>query len=337
MFPYSVQAKADEGRILNVVATLPDYACIVRAIGGNRVSVSSIVSANQDAHFIRPKPSFIRKVKHAELLVTTGLDLELWLPSIVNRSGNRNIASGNDGYVAAAQGVFMLDVPEVVSRSEGGLHLYGNPHITSSPLNMRVVAKNICTGLIKNLPMYADEFTQAKIDYIRKLDEMLYGSDLVKMLGGDLLSDLAVKGRLIPFLKEKSFKGKPLLNFLGGQLKKALPLRNLPIVTYHENWVYFSKLLGLNVVATLEPKPGIPPSARHKLKILRIIKENNVKVIFSANYFNSRLIDSVAGQTGAKAVVVPVYAGGSSETQTYCNLFSYWVNSLVVAFEKKGM
>jgi ABC-type Zn uptake system ZnuABC Zn-binding protein ZnuA len=316
---------------LKVVTTLPDYGCIARAIGQSRVEVTSIVSGNQDAHFIRPKPSFVRKVAEAHVLIATGLDLELWLPSVVNMSGNRHVASGQEGFVAAAQGMNMLEIPSVVSRSEGGLHLYGNPHVTSSPLNMRVAAGNICKGFIKNDPSGKELYLKGAADYIHKLDEMLFGSELVNLLGGDVLAKLAEKDGLIEFLESRSLDGEPLINKLGGVLKEALPLRNLPIVTYHKNWVYFCKLLGLKSVGTIEPKPGIPPSARHKLILLKAIKDNNVKVILSANYFNDRLTRSVAEESGAKAVIVPVYVGGTEKVDTYCALFRFWVESILSA------
>ena len=69
---------------IRVVTTLPDYAVVARAIGGQRVSVNAIVRGDQDAHFIRPKPSFVDMVKRADVLIATGLDLVLWLPTVVD-------------------------------------------------------------------------------------------------------------------------------------------------------------------------------------------------------------------------------------------------------------
>ena len=72
---------------MHVVTTLPDYADLTKAIGGDRVTVESIVHPIQDPHHIRPKPSFVHMVKEADLIIATGLDLELWLPTVVNKSG----------------------------------------------------------------------------------------------------------------------------------------------------------------------------------------------------------------------------------------------------------
>ena len=134
---------------VRVVTTLPDYADLVRAIGKDHVQVTAIVRGDQDAHFIRPKPSFALALRQADLLVSTGLDLELWLQTVVDNTGNSRIRSGQEGYVAVATGMDLLEKPQSFSRSEGGVHVYGNPHITTSPINMKVAARNITQGLIK--------------------------------------------------------------------------------------------------------------------------------------------------------------------------------------------
>ncbi|MFC1766238.1 metal ABC transporter substrate-binding protein, partial [Planctomycetota bacterium] len=82
---------------VRVVTTLPDYADLVQAIGKDHVQVTAIVRGDQDAHFIRPKPSFALALRKADLLVTTGLDLELWLQTVVDNAGNSRIRSGQEG------------------------------------------------------------------------------------------------------------------------------------------------------------------------------------------------------------------------------------------------
>ena len=98
--------------ILKVVTTLPDYAFFAKEIGGDRVSVVSIVRGDQDAHFIRPKPSFATALRNADLLVATGLDLELWIQTVTDNSGNGKIRSGQVGYVSASPGQSILDLKQ---------------------------------------------------------------------------------------------------------------------------------------------------------------------------------------------------------------------------------
>ncbi|MEJ2153685.1 MAG: metal ABC transporter substrate-binding protein, partial [Gemmatimonadota bacterium] len=84
---------------LRVVTTLPIYATLTRAIGGDEVEVTSIANPNEDAHFVRPKPSFALDLRRADMFVTTGLDLELWVPTLLDKAGNAKVSEGGQGYV----------------------------------------------------------------------------------------------------------------------------------------------------------------------------------------------------------------------------------------------
>jgi len=322
---------------LYVVTTLPDYAFVAKSIGGERVRVKSIVRGDQDAHFIRPKPSFAAALRKADVLVATGLDLELWIQTVVDNSANRKIRSGQVGYVSAATGMKLLEKPKILSRAEGGVHVYGNPHVTCSPINMKVAASNIAVGLMKNDPQGKGLYENRLRKFHKEIDEHLFGPRLVEMLGGDTLCSLAEQNKLISFLQEQEFEGKPLIEYLGGWLKKMLPLRGTPIVTYHKNWIYFVKLFGLEEAGTVEPKPGIPPSPKHVTSLINLMKQRGIGIILAANYFDKHKIRTVASRTNAEAVIVPLYVGGVRGTGDYFKLVDYWVDSLLRAAEKKGI
>jgi len=337
MLYMGISQAAFAGVPLRVVTTLPDYADIAARIGGDRVTAQTIVHGEQDAHYIRPKPSFVAMVRRADVLIDTGLDLEMWLPTVVDKAGNTKVRSGQIGYVAVAQGLELLEKPEVVSRIEGGVHLYGNPHITCSPVNMRLVARNIAAGLIKNDPAGATEYADRRDAFIRELDERLFGKTLVTMFGGDTLADLAGKGRLVSFLEKQTHEGKPLLEQLGGWMKQMLPLRGKPIVTFHKNWVYFVTLFGLEEAGTVEPKPGIPPSPRHVLELTETMRSRHIGLILAANYFDEQKIRTVASRVDAEAVIVPIYVGGAEGVDSYFALVDDWVTGLLAAAHKKGI
>ena len=322
---------------LYVVTTLPDYTFFAEYIGGERVSVRAIVQGNQDAHFIRPKPSFATALRNTDVLVTTGLDLELWIQTVIDNSGNNRIRSGQAGYVSAAAGVKLLEKPKTISRAEGGVHIYGNPHITCSPINMKIAARNIAIGLIKNDPAGKEIYSQNLKKLHQEIDERLFGPALVKIIGGDILCGLAEQDRLIPFLQERQFEGKPMIEYLEGWMKKMLPMRGAAIVTYHKNWVYFLKLFGLEEAGTVEPKPGIPPSPKHVTGLITLMRERNIGVILAANYFDEQKIKTVAGRTNAEAVIVPIYVGGVADTGDYFELVDYWIDGLLGAAKKKGL
>jgi zinc/manganese transport system substrate-binding protein len=322
---------------LQVVATLPDYAVFTEAVGGDRVSVTHIVQGDQDAHFIRPKPSFVNMVRKADVLVATGLDLELWLATVVDKSGNRRVRSGQTGYVSASHGMVLLEKPASLSRAEGGVHIYGNPHLTNSPIQMRIAARNIATGLIKNDPTGKAFYQDNLAAFLNEMDKRLFGEKLVDNLGGDTLTTLADKGSLIPFLEKQEFDGAPLLDSLGGWMGAMHPLRGTAIVTYHKNWVYFLKLFGMEEAGTVEPKPGIPPSPRHVTELVEMMRERDIRIILAANYFDEQKIHTVASRVGAEAVIVPLYVGGAPGVTDYFQLVDCWVEGLLNAAKAKGL
>lgn len=326
---------APAARAVEVVATLPAYGSIAAELVGDLGTVQSISRGDEDAHFVKPKPSFALMLKRADLFVTTGLDLELWAPVLLDKSGNRSIRSGAPGYVSASDGVPLLDVPEVADRSAGDVHIYGNPHIFTSPLNAKIVATNIAAGLVRVDPANRAAYERNLAAFERRIDIALYGEELLAILDSTTLDPLARSGRLVSFLERQSFEGRPASALLGGWLGRALAFRGREIVTYHKNWIYFTELFGLEVVGYVEPKPGIPPSARHVHELIQEIGRRGVEVLLAANYFSRRQIDSIAERTGCRAVVVPL-GPGSDEATSYFELVDLWVDSLVAAFERGG-
>jgi len=319
---------------IDVVTTLSTYASIAQEIGGNKVETHYIVQGDQDAHFVRPKPSYAVLLSKADLFVSTGLDLELWAPTLVDMSKNNNIRSGQKGYVSASDGIKLLDKPSVLSRSEGGLHIYGNPHITTNPLNLKVIAENITIGLEKVDPQNSDFYRANLKEFQNKIDEKTFGDKLLKLMGGNLLTKLANNGTLIGFLKAKEYRGKKLIDYLGGWLKEALPFRNRKIVGYHKNWVYFKHLFGLNVIGHVEPKPGIPPSPKHVEDLVKKMRAEKVKVLFAANYFDENKVKTICAKVGAIPVIVPMTVYGAPNTEDVFKLTDLWVSELNKAFKK---
>jgi len=133
---------------IKVVTTTTDLRSITELIGGNKVSASSIATGFQNPHFVDPKPSFIISLSTADMFVTVGLDLETgWSPQLLTSSRNNKIQKGSAGYVDASEGVTLYQVPSALNRSEGDIHIFGNPHYWLDPMNGKVIARNIANGL----------------------------------------------------------------------------------------------------------------------------------------------------------------------------------------------
>ena len=231
----------------------------------------------------------------------------------------------------------LLEKPKVLSRSEGGVHIYGNPHMNSSPIKMRIAVRNIAIGLIKNDPEGKTLYEKNLTTLLDEFDTRLFGEKLVQLLGGETLCKLTEKGTLISFLKENEYEGVKLIEHLGGWLKKMMPLRGKRIVTYHKNWVYFGHIFGIEEAGTVEPKPGIPPSAQHVNELVAKMRMDKIPILLAANYFDEQKIRTVAERTGAEPVIVPLYVGGGQNADNYFQLVDLWVERLLNAAKKKGM
>lgn len=317
---------------VKVVTSLTTYAAIAREIVGERGTVNSIARGDENPHYVQPKPSFLPLLADADLFVTTGLDLELWVPALLDKAGNPRVTEGGPGYVAAYTGIPLLDVPASYSRTQGDIHVYGNPHIWTEPLNGVQIARNILTGLKRVSPENAEYFTTREKDFEERIYRALYGEELVTILGGQTLADLDRQGKLFDFLNQRRYRGSPLFDRLGGWLKQGFVYRSKEMACYHKEWDYFSREFGIPCVDYIEPKPGIPPTPKHVREIIELMRQRQVRVLLSPGYFDHNQIRQVAERTSAKAVIVPSQAGGAPDVNTFFELIDNLVGSLARAF-----
>ncbi|MCK5797238.1 MAG: zinc ABC transporter substrate-binding protein [Deltaproteobacteria bacterium] len=320
-----------EAKKLNVVATIPTYGAIAKVIAGDRAVVRSLARGYEDPHFVRPKPSLAILLEHADLLVSTGLDLELWLPTLLDKANNPNIRSGQPGFVSVSKGIHLLEKPKIISHSEGGVHIYGNPHIYTGPLNGKIIARNIMIGLKKLDPAGTATYEKNYKRFTRQVDEHLFGKPLLKILGSLTLNKLALSGKLVSFLKSKSFRGKKLITHLGGWMKLGLPLRDLKIIAYHKNWAYFTQIFGMNIIDYVEPKPGIPPSPGHVAEVIGKMKSNHITVLLAGNYYATSKVKRIAQKVSAHAAIVPLSVEGDKKTPTFFTFFDVVLRRLLAA------
>ncbi|MDX1674068.1 MAG: metal ABC transporter substrate-binding protein [Longimicrobiales bacterium] len=330
--PDTASPGADDQDVTRVVATLPVYAEIAKAVGGDRVTVDAIADPREDAHFVRPKPSFALRIRRADVFITTGLDLELWVPALLDKAGNAEVMEGGRGYVTAYTGIELLDIPEAADRSEGDIHIYGNPHIFTDPLNMIIVAENIATGLERVAPEHAAVFDANVAAFAERIHRGLYGDRLVELLEGPTLARLDEQGELFGFLRDQEYEGTPLIDRLGGWHAAAAPFRGEEVICYHKNWAYFEDRFGVTCADYVEAKPGIPPTPGHVGNLIRLMRDQGIDVLLAANYFDGSQVRAVARRAGATSVIVPLQPGGSPEAGTYFDTVDVWIESLAAAF-----
>jgi ABC-type Zn uptake system ZnuABC Zn-binding protein ZnuA len=319
-----------------VVTSLATYASIAREIVGDRGEVVSIADGAENPHFVTPRPSLVLQLKRADMFVVTGLDLELWVPAIEDKANNSKVRPGASGYVAASTGIDLLDVPTSVSRTEGDIHAFGNPHIWTSPVNAIIIGGNILAGLKRVSPANADFYQQHYDAWKDRILRKYAGDQVVEILGADAVFSLARDHKLLDFLAAQSYQGKPLTDLLGGWLAEAEPIRGGRMVCYHKEWDYFSRAFGARCEEYIEPKPGIPPTPRHVADVIQLMRDQDIHVLFSTNYFDQGQIRSVAQRTNSVPVIVPASTFGAPGVETYEQLVDLWVSELAAAFQQEG-
>ncbi len=279
---------------IRVVTTTTDLKALVEAVGGEDVEVVSLTKGYQDLHNVMIKPSHIRKLFRADLFVRVGLDLDFWGDRLLDNSRNSRIALGAPGYVDASRGVPLHEVPTAPVSRAAG-----DIHIFGNPhywLDPEN-AKTITANILAGLERVAPE-------------------------------------RSGTFRKNRKQFLADLDNAMNTWRKRMEPYRGTKVVTYHRTWSYFVRSFGLDVVGYVEPKPGVPPSAAYLRGLIDKMKDDNVRLIIVAPYFDRKMPQFLAQEARAKVLVLPPSVEGVSDVQTYFDLFNYIVASLVEAMRQ---
>jgi zinc/manganese transport system substrate-binding protein len=283
---------------LSVVTTTEDLAAIAREVGGERVQVASLSRGYQDPHFVDAKPSYMVQLQKADLFVEVGRDLEVgWAPGLLNGARNPRILPAAPGFVDASSQVNVIEVPSSVSRAQGDVHPFGNPHFWLDPANGIPIARAIRDGLVRVSPADAALFNTRCADFEKRVN------------------DATAR------LKDRA---------------KALGLEGAKVVTYHRSWSYFANAFGLTVVDYIEPRPGIPPSPNHVQDLVTGMKQGGVKLLIVDDYFDARLPQKISRDTGVPLVILPTSVGADEKIKTYFDLFGRQLDLIGAALKPGG-
>jgi ABC-type Zn uptake system ZnuABC Zn-binding protein ZnuA len=283
---YVPSAKAQ----LKVVTSTTDLYDIAKDIGGNLITASHIGEGYQDPHFIEAKPSFILKLRDADVWAFVGLDLEIgWMPLLLEGARNPRIQMGGSGYVDVSKAIPVLDVPSGnVDRSQGDVHPLGNPHYWLDPENGKRIGYLFMQRFSQLDPKNTSTYQANYQRFVANVDAMH--------------KDLA------PQLAE--IKGKP-------------------IVAWHTSWRYFAEYTGANIVAFMEPKPGVPPSPSHLAGVIQTMKRTGAKVVVMEPFYDKKVADFVVRNVpGAQVLVLPPSVGGVRGADDYLKVMRYDVTQL---------
>jgi zinc/manganese transport system substrate-binding protein len=268
---------------LSVVTTTQDLASIAQMIGGDRVQVEPLAKGYQDPHFVDAKPSYLVKLRKADVFVEVGRDLEIgWAPGLLNNARNSKILPGGAGFVDASTGMKILEQGGRVGREMGDVHPLGNPHYWLDPENGLVIAANIRDAFAKNDPAGRAAYDARYADFKKQLEARKEGWE---------------------------------------KRAKSLGLDGMKVVTYHRSWPYSAQAFGFEVVDFVEPRPGVPPAPKHVQELTELMKSQNVRLLIVEPYFDPKLPTQIAKNAGAAIVILPPSVGAVPEAKDYFSLF----------------
>lgn len=319
---------------VHVVCTLPTLRALAEEVGGERVEVIALAKGDQDPHFVTPTPILMKKTREADLFIENGLGLELWADQVVNGSGNSKIFRGTPGRIIAATGISPLEIPSVLSRELGDIHPQGNPHVWLDPLLAKAEAGNMCEALKAADPTGADYYESRKLDFFARIDNALFGPELLRLVGIQKLTRLAWSGQLHDFLENNKIGGQPLATRAGGWLKAAQALKGVKAFEFHRVWVYFVRVFGLQLVGTIEERPGIPPGPQHVRQVVEKIRSEKIPLILVDNFYNPALPNNISRQTGAVVVLLPNQVEGEPGIKSYFDLIDYLLQAMTRGLKK---
>jgi len=266
---------------LRVVAAYPYIANLVEKIGGTNVQVSSLARGDYNPHVIIPLPSFIAKVRRADLLVINGAQLEIgWLPPLLRQANNPAVQPGEHGFLDLSRSATLIDVPASVSRELGDVHPEGNPHFYLDPENIVLLA-----GAIRDKLSEIDP--EAASDYQANHEKFV--------------SLWSVK------LREWS--------------EKMAPLRNARVIEYHKSFDYFLRRYGLVLAGTVEPLPGIPPTSKHVERLEVLLRAQPARFVLHDVYNPDDASRHLAEKLGMELRFLPHDVGSIREASDIVSLF----------------
>ncbi len=273
---------------LRIVATTTDLKSLAEAVGGERVNVVSLVPLNTDPEEYQPRPQDLSRLREARLLLRVGADYDLWLDKLAAQTKRRELQRGGAALVDCSFGIALLDVRGTEVGPSGG-HAHGSGN-----------------------PHYWLDPANAEI-ISAVIAEALARSDPSNAKYYD--------ERRRTFIKQLAEK-------LPAWQAKLLPLQGKPMLAYHNSWAYFARRFRLNIVGTIEPRPGVPPSAAHLAGLLKTIEKQRVTMIIRQPHEPAKNVDFLAGKSGAKVLLLAANVGAVPLARDYFALFDYNVEVL---------
>jgi zinc/manganese transport system substrate-binding protein len=276
---------------LKVLATTADWGALTQELGGERVNVYVATTALQDVHRVEARPSLVARARNADLVVANGAELEVGWLPVLIQE------SGNSRIQPGARGYFeassAVRLLEVPSKVDRAM---GDIHPQGNP-HLQLDPHNI--------QLVAHALT-ARLSALEPAQAAFYAA---RAKDFDARWDAAMKG----------------------WETRAASLKGTPVVIMHRDQVYLCRWLGLSEVASIEPKPGVPPTAAYLGTLVQKLTATPPKVILLNAYNDPKAANWLAERVHTPTVVLPFSVGGTPRAKDLFGLFDDTLDQLLAA------
>jgi zinc/manganese transport system substrate-binding protein len=266
---------------MNVFATVPEWGALVEELGGDRVKVYVATNALQDPHHVEAKPSLIARARSADLVVATGAELEIGWLPLVTQQ------AGNPAIRPGKPGYFEA-APFVA--------------LLDKPTRLDRAEGDVHPG--------GDPHVQTDPRNIAKVAAPLAAR----------LAELDPANAAYYQARYKAFAER-WNTAIANWEQQAVPLRGMKVVVQHKAFTYLQAWLGLNVVAALEPKPGVEPTTAHLSEVLALLQREPARMVLRAAYQSDRASQWIAERARINVVALPFTVGGDDAAKDLFGLF----------------
>ena len=274
---------------LRILACEPEWGALAQELGGDDVRVYTATTAHQDPHHIQARPSLIAQARRADLVVCTGAELEIGWLPLVLRR------AGNPKIQTGTNGYFAAtDYVTLLEKPQRLDRAEGDVHAAGNP-HIQLDPHNILRVAQALSPRLAELDSQHADQYAQRLKDFSQGWQAA----------------------------------MTRWETQAAPLKGMPIVVYHRAWTYLNHWLGLDQLAELEPKPGVPPTSSHLAEVLDKMKAQPARAVIRAPYQDQRPVQWLHDHTGIAMLTLPFTVGGNAQAGDLFGLFDSTVQMLL--------
>ena len=278
-------------RPLNVIASIPEFADIAREIGGSQITVESMAKGTEDPHGVPVRPSLAARLARADMLIEMGFEME------------------------------HAWLPSLIDASN-------NPRIHHGGAGNIIASEGIVPKDVPTVVSRAEGEQHPEGN-----PHVNVGPDSGRFFATNICEGLS---RLRPEGKAE-FEAN-LKRYLEKLSKKeiewqgaAVKLKGVKFISFHPDMAYLADYFGMVQIGTLEPKPGIPPSASHTAEIINAMKSQGGKLVLREPQYSDSLANEVAGQTGARVVKIAIMVNGVPEAKTWIGMMDVNIKALLDA------